>query len=107
MTSPAPDVVTALVLFGLFFSAAAIVLGRYNLALQIARDEREAELLEQLAQPCEWMSQVEAPSQSTLQAQESRVGVVAEAAFAAHAFESVAAGKPTLRGTDAKGAQTL
>ena len=87
--SPAQDVVSALVMAGLLFFLAAAVLRRYHLAVQEARHEREMELLEQLAQPGDRMSQVEAPSETTLQAKDGLGGMVAGAALAAHSSLSI------------------
>ena len=107
--SPAhASLVSLLLLAGVFFGLAALVLLRHRVAVRRVRDEFEQELIEQLAQPREWMSQPVAPSQSTLQPVEGSVGSgLAGAALAAHAYESAAACSASLRGSEAKGAQTL
>ena len=89
MDSPAQDVVSALLLAGLLMLLVAAVLRRFSLRVMEARHDAEMELLEQLAQPCDRMSQEVAPSQSTLQAKDGLGGVVAGAALAAHGSLSI------------------
>lgn len=88
------DAAHALLLSGLLLVVIAAVLKRYRIAVHRTREAREMELLEQLAQPSDRMSQVVAASQSTLQAKDDQVGLTAGVALAAHeskvtAFSSV------------------
>lgn len=92
----------------LFFGIACLVLARYQQALVMARDEREADLIEQLAQPCEWMSQPVASSKSTLQPVDGLAGSgLVGAALAAHESKFVEPRESRIGQTQANGVQIL
>jgi hypothetical protein len=102
------DPAYALLLSGLLLAVVASVLKRHRLAVEQTREAREMEVIEQLTQPRDRMSQPVASSQSTLQPVNGRGGLdLAGAAFAAHVNQFGAGKTDVLRGSEAKGEQTL
>lgn len=103
MASPAHDlVIPSLLLAGVFFLIAALVLSRYRLTIRQLRNDLEQDLIDQMAQPADRVSQPEASSQAGAQSFNGGVGSVMT-----HTHECAGPRPLALAGTEAKGAQTL